>query len=319
MNRAVMFVDDETGILNSLDRLFADSGVRIFTAQTGRDALEILKNNEISVIVSDNRMPVMTGIEFLQQAKEFSPDTVRVLLTGYADIKAAMDAINKGEVYKFITKPWDDVELKDIVFNAIKRHEVITSLRRADEPALLALAQTIELKDPYTRGHCDRVANYALSIAEALGLDSEMQKHILHGGWLHDAGKIGVPEAVLNLEGKLSPEQFEIIKHHPAWGADVAKTARLPLPVVNIIMHHHERYDGKGYPLGLRGNEIPLEARIIAVADTYDALTSDRPYRGSMSYENAQIIISESKGLHFDPEITEIFLSIIGRKQNERK
>jgi putative nucleotidyltransferase with HDIG domain len=318
MSGTLLFVDDEQGVLNSLNRLFIDSGIEIFTAQSGVDGIEILKNNQISVIISDNRMPVMTGIEFLQKAKNISPDSVRVLLTAYADLNAAIDAINKGEVYKFVTKPWDDGELKDIVLNAIKRHEVITSLRRADEPALLALAQTIELKDYYTRGHCDRVANYAISIAERFGLDGEMQKHILHGGWLHDAGKIGVPETVLNFQGKLSAEQFEIIKNHPAWGAEVAKTAHLPMPVVNIILYHHERYDGKGYPFGLKAEEIPLEARIVSVADTYDALTSDRPYRGRMPYEKAQVVLIESKGLHFDPNIVDIFLDIVGKPTDDR-
>ena len=167
MNDSVLFVDDEANVLNSLKRLFIDSDLKIMTALNAFEAMDILKNNSVSVIVSDNRMPGMTGIELLQNAKKISPDSVRILITAYADMKSAIDAINEGEVYKFITKPWNDHDLKEIVFNAIHRHDVIKSFRRADEATLLSLAQTVELKDPYTRGHCDRVANYAVRIAEA--------------------------------------------------------------------------------------------------------------------------------------------------------
>lgn len=314
MTDAILFVDDEINVLNSLRRLFIDSDLKIMTAMNAFEGMDILKNNNISVIVSDNRMPGMTGIELLQNAKEVSPDSVRILITAYADIKSAIDAINKGEVYKFITKPWNDHDLKEIVFNAVHRHDVIKSFRRADEATLLSLAQTIELKDPYTKGHCDRVANYAVKIAEALGLSREEQKNIRYGSWLHDCGKIGVPEAILNHNGPLSPEQMEVVKNHSRWGADVARLAQLPDAVINIILYHHERYDGKGYPLGLKGNDIPIEARIVTVADTYDALTSDRPYRNKISHEKAIEFLISFKEQFFDPEIVDVFIDRFGRK-----
>ncbi len=314
---SILFVDDEVNVLNSLKRLFIDSNIKIMTAMNASEAMDILKNNSISVIVSDNRMPGMTGIELLQNAKEVSPDSVRILITAYADMKSAIDAINEGEVYKFITKPWNDHDFKEIVFNALHRYDVIKSFRRADEATLLSLAQTVELKDPYTRGHCDRVANYAVRIAEALGLSREWQKNIRYGSWLHDCGKIGVPEAILNQNGPLSPEQMEVVRNHSRWGADVARLAQLPDAVINIILYHHERYDGKGYPLGLKGNDIPIEARIVTVADTYDALTSDRPYRDKVDNKKAIEFLKTFKGQFFDPEIVDIFLKLLEEKHFE--
>ncbi|MEW6739764.1 MAG: HD domain-containing phosphohydrolase [Nitrospirota bacterium] len=317
MNDSVLFVDDEANVLNSLKRLFMDSDIRIMTAMNAFEAMDILNNNSISVIVSDNRMPGMTGIELLQNAKDISPDSVRILITAYADMKSAIDAINKGEVYKFITKPWNDHDFKEIVFNALHRYDFIKSCRRADEATLLSLAQTIELKDPYTRGHCDRVANYAVRLAEALGLSGEKQKNIRYGSWLHDCGKIGVPEAILNNNGPLSPEQMEIVKNHSRWGADVARLAQLPEAVINIILYHHERYDGKGYPLGLKGSNIPIEARIVTVADTYDALTSDRPYRDKVAHGTAVEFLTKFKGQFFDPEVVDAFLKLMEEKRFE--
>ncbi len=307
----LLFVDDEQGILNSLRRLFIDDNVRILTSTSGAEAIELIKSNDIAVIVSDHRMPGMSGIEFLQKAKALSPDSVRVMLTGYADTQAAIDAINKGEVYKFITKPWEIDEFRSIIFDAVGRHNVVQSLRKADEYTLYSLAQTIELKDPYTKGHCDRVAKYATTVAEALGLDEELKKDIRRGGWLHDCGKIGVPEALLNFKGPLTPEQMVVLKKHPCWGADVARSAHLPQAVVNIVLYHHERYDGTGYPLGLKGEDIPLEARIVNVADIYDSLTSERPYRDQLPKEEAIEILRANKATHSDPHIVDIFIRLL--------
>ncbi len=310
MLNTLLLVDDDPNILNSLKRLFLGENVKVTTAANAYEAIDILKNNKISVIVSDNIMPGMNGIEFLQKAKNLSPESVRILITAHADFNAAIDAINKGEVYKFVPKPWDDNELKNIIFNALDRHRVVMSLKRADEATLRSLAQTIELKDPYTKGHCDRVAKYTVKLAEALGLSHEEQEHIKYGSWLHDCGKIGVPESILNHNGPLTPEQMEIVKNHSRWGADVVRLAQLPQAVINIILYHHERFDGKGYPDGLKGKDIPIEARIATVADVYDALTSDRPYRNRISHEKAKEFLINFKGQFFDPDIVAIFVEL---------
>ncbi|MBI5233137.1 MAG: response regulator [Deltaproteobacteria bacterium] len=308
----VLFVDDEANVLNSLRRLFADTGFEVLTASNALDALEILKSNSVSVIISDNCMPVMSGVELLQKARAVSPESVRIMLTAYADIQSAMDAINKGAVYKFISKPWNDNELKAIATEAVNKHNMTMSFKRADEATLLSLAQTVELKDPYTRGHCDRVAKYAVKMGEALGLSARILQHIKYASWLHDCGKIGVPEIILNHQGALSYEQMAVVKNHSQWGADVARCAQLSETVVNAILYHHEQFDGKGYPAGLKGDSIPVEARIITIADVYDALTSDRPYRVRIPHDKAMEFLVGFKGRLFDPLLAELFIKHFG-------
>lgn len=319
MNNTLLVVDDEPSILSAMKRLFMDSKIDVLTAGDAAEALEILRNKNVDVIVSDQRMPNMTGIELLERVKREYPDSIRILLTGYSDINVAIDAINKGEVYRFITKPWNDRELRATVKLAIEKHQLALSIRSADEDKLLSLAQAVELKDPYTRGHCERVANYSLSIARYLGLDAEMMRNIKHGSWLHDCGKIGVPESILNCKGKLDCDQFEIVKKHPEWGANVARIAKLPDTVINIILYHHEKWDSSGYPAGLKGQEIPFEARIVAIADVYDALMSDRPYRGGLTRECALDLISSIDKSNYDPEIVDAFLAVLEKGELDER
>ncbi len=311
MVETALFVDDEEYVLNSMERLFSDRGVKFRRAGSAEEALLVIREEEVAVLVSDNQMPGMTGIALHSKVKEVSPDTIRILMTGHADLQTAMDAINRGEVFRFVVKPWDNEELIHIVEDGLNRYRVIRSLKKADEATLLSLAQTVELKDPYTRGHCDRVAQYALMLAEAFDLPEEVRREIKHGSWLHDCGKIGVAESVLNYEGPLNEEQFEIIKQHPTWGADVARQAQLSERIVNIILSHHEKYDGGGYPAGLKGEAIPFEARIVSVADVYDALVTDRPYQVGLSHEKAREIMSSLRGSSLDPKILDAFLALV--------
>jgi putative two-component system response regulator len=308
----ILFLDDDQNVLNALRRLFVRD-FDILMSTSGPDALDLLRKNEVSVIVSDNLMPGMKGIEFLQQAKHIAPDSVRIMLTGYGDMQAAIDAINRGEVYKFIEKPWDNDELRATIVGSVDRYRVVRSLRMADEYSLYSIAQTIELKDHYTRGHCDRVARYAVAMAEAMGIDEMLKENIRRGSWLHDGGKIGVPEAILNYPGPLNEEQMTVVKQHPGWGADVIKLAHLPEPIVNIALYHHEHFDGSGYPFGLRGDVIPIEARIVNVADIFDALTSERPYRQGLSQPQALEILAKNKCSYSDPDIVELFVGVLGR------
>lgn len=311
MNSTVLFVDDETSVLNAFKRLFVDKDFSLITAESGEAALDILRSDPVAVVVSDYLMPKMTGIEFLERAKAVAPDSIRILMTGNADLNAAIDAINRGEVYRFIIKPWDDAQLVETISNAVSRFNVVTTMRGANEATLLSLAQTIELKDPYTRGHCDRVARFAVMTGERLGLSEPEIRHIRYGSWLHDCGKIGVPESILNFNGPLSSEQMEVVKKHSKWGAEVASLAKLPDPVIGIILCHHEKYDGTGYPNGLSGNDIPHLARIVAIADIYDAMTSDRPYRKAMPKDNAADQLRVAGGKYVDPDILGVFMEIV--------
>ncbi len=311
MSRTVLFVDDEENILNALKRLFQKTDIQVLIARSGEEALEMLRCFEVAVLVSDQLMPGMKGDELLVKARSLSPDTVRIMMTGHADLPTALQAINSGEVFRFLLKPWENRVLTGIIEEGLARHTLFRSLRTAEESTLLALAQTIELKDHYTRGHCERVAGFALLLADALGFSEDQRRNIKFGSWLHDCGKIGVPESILNFRGPLTPIETETMRNHPRWGAEVATQAHLPGEVINIILYHHERFDGSGYPHGISGEEIPLEARIVAVADVYDAICTDRPYAEGKGETEAGRLMQELRGQSLDPRMTDLFLKLI--------
>ncbi len=312
MTPVILFVDDEPGVLAAARRIFYDQPVSVITAASGEEALEILRKQDVAVIVSDNMMPGMSGIQFLERARDLVPDTIRILLTGYADVQAAIDAINHGGVYRFLTKPWNNEQLHRTVMDGIHEHTMVADLKSADEAKLLSLAQAVELKDSYTHGHCEHVARYSLTIAAAAGLAGKQLRDIKYASWLHDCGKIGVPEEVLNYPGRLTDEMMFIVKKHSEWGADVARKAALPDAVVKAILHHHEKYNGTGYPRGIAGEAIPVEARIVTIADVYDALVTDRPYRAALPKEQALRIICEGRATWFDPVLAGLFVSLMG-------
>jgi putative two-component system response regulator len=309
--RTVLFVDDEQPIRSALERMYLErDDVRCLFAASGQEALDVMEQEETWVVVSDYLMPSMRGIEFLSKVKARWPHTIRIMMTAYADLSIAVDAINKSEAFRFVTKPWNNQELMETVDEALMRYQLVQSLVNEDETVYLSLAQTVELKDPYTKGHCDRVARYAVSLAKALGLDDGQLEEIKHGSWLHDCGKIGVPERVLNFPGKLTEDDMESVMQHPRWGSEVARQARMSETVVNVILYHHERFDGAGYPSGLKGSAIPIEARIVAIADVFDALYSDRPYRRAYSLDRVLEIMQEMTVTHFDPELVRTFLPL---------
>ncbi|MEN8257400.1 MAG: HD domain-containing phosphohydrolase [Thermodesulfobacteriota bacterium] len=312
----LLIVDDEPQIIRSVSRLFLDEHLNIMAASSGEEALDLLGDHEVAVMLTDHCMPEMTGLELLNAAKKISPDTVRLMMTGNADLQVTIKAINEGEVYRFIVKPWHNQELITMVMEALNRFQLSRALHSSDERTLRSLAQTIELKDVYTRGHCDRVAHYALLLADVLGFNENRQKLVRHGCWLHDCGKIGIPGAILNKEGKLSDDEFDIIKKHPLWGMKVAEEAGLDQVILDIIVGHHERFDGRGYPHGISGEEIPLEARITAIADVYDALTTDRSYRSRFSHAKALEIMTNERGKAFEEELLDLFFVILEDEKN---
>lgn len=307
----VLFVDDEESILNAIRRLFADDAdIHAMFAINAEEALHIIRHEDVHVVVSDKRMPGVGGIELLERVRLLSPRTVRILMTAYADLQTAIDTINRCEAFRFVTKPWDNDKLKEILHEALDRSNLIRELACGDEGAIRSIAQTIELKDPYTRGHCDRVAELASALARRHGLRQEAIDNIRRGSWLHDCGKIGVPEMVLNLTRRLDEAEMEIIRNHPLWGADVARQAGLSSEVVNIILHHHEKFDGSGYPSGLKQGEIPLEARIVAIADVFDSLHTDRPYHKMLPIEEILPLMESMGDSHLDPQLLKLFMPI---------
>lgn len=307
--RSVLFVDTENA-LHDVRRLFAEeAGVRLLTATSGEEALEIVRAEDVWLTISDTDLPGIPGIELLERIRHISPATGRILMAAHADLKTAIDAINVSEAFRFIVKPWKGAELKTMVLGALDRCEIIRGLAHSPEGAILSIAQAIELKDPYTRGHCDRVGEYASTLARKAGLPEERITHIRYGGWLHDCGKIGVPEAILNFPGKLNENGMKLIHRHPLWGAEIARQAELPVAVVNAILFHHEKFDGNGYPYGLKGSEITIEARIVTIADVFDSLRTRRPYRAACPDDQVREIMREMSD-HFDPQLVELFHSI---------
>ncbi len=316
MQETILFVDDDRLILTYAMDVFHEKGLNVLTAGSGIEALQIIQEQPIAVLVTDNHMPEMEGLELLDRVAEISPDTVKIMMTGCTDLPTLLTAINRGEVFRFVPKPWEGAVMLKAVRDAIRRFRLLQGVQREEEFVLFSLAQTIELKDSLTKGHCDRVATYALQIATARGLDEGTHRDIRYGSWLHDCGKIGVPETILNAPRALTNEEMLIVKKHPIWGTEVARKANLSPAVQDIILYHHERFDGKGYPSGLAGEDIPLEARIVAIADVYDALATERPYRPAIPRTKARHMVAEQRGTTFDPDILDLFLRIIDNQTN---
>ncbi|MHB8121105.1 MAG: HD-GYP domain-containing protein [Desulfuromonadaceae bacterium] len=308
--RTVLFVD-EVSSLDAIQQLFSDdSSLRLLVASSGEEALEIIRKEDVWLVVSENQLPGISGIELLERIRHIAPTAGRILMTAHAVLKTLIDAINISEAFRFIIKPWDSDELKSLVQEGLERSEVVRELAHCEEDAISSIAQAIELKDPYTRGHCDRVAEYAATLAQRIGLPKERIVYIRYGGWLHDCGKIGVPGSVLNFPGRLDETGMKFIRKHPLWGAELARQAGLHSDVINMILYHHEKYDGTGYPYGLKGEEIALEARILSIADVFDCLGTRRPYRAACTGDQIRKIMQEMSQAFFDPYLMEQFQNI---------
>jgi len=357
MRPIIFFVDDEPLVLKSLDRVFRKEPYEVTLFQSPQSALAKMKIREADVVVSDQRMPEMPGSEFLARVKALRPDTVRLMLTGQTDLDAAVAAINQGNVFRFISKPWDDRELRLAVHEAVRHRELILENRRLldltrqqnatlrdlnrnlerkvrertrligeNERALKAalerlkrtihgivgaMALTVETRDPYTAGHQERVGRLARSVAQRMGLSEDRVEGIGLAGSLHDLGKIYVPAEILNRPGGLTDLEFELIKTHPQVGYDILKRIEFPWPIAGIVHQHHERLDGSGYPLGLKGHDILLEARIVAVADVVEAIASHRPYRPALGVEMAVEELRRNRGVRFDPDVVDACLEVV--------
>jgi response regulator RpfG family c-di-GMP phosphodiesterase len=331
---SILVVDDEDFIREIICRKLNGSGFQCDSAPSAEDALARIAQNNYDCVLSDIHMPGMSGVDLLRQIKLQNQDLAVILVTGAPDIDAALEAMRLG-AYDHLSKPLNLAALEMSVDRALEKKRLVEEnreyqrnlesmveertkqlsaanedLRRLFTGSIKALAQALEAKDEYTQGHSARVAEESVSIARYLSLsDTEIQR-IWLAGYLHDIGKIGIKEAVLNKPGKLNEEEWDLIQQHPV----VAGRILGPIPelsdIIDIIVHHHERYDGSGYPDGLEGNSIPLGARILAVADTYDALTSRRPYRDSLTLEEAHRILEEAAGTYLDPVIARAFLNL---------
>lgn len=314
----VLTIDDEENNLSLLKRTLRNN-YNILSASSGQEALEIMDKHgsEISLIVSDQKMPFMEGTEFFKRISETHPEIIKILLTGHSNIDILVDAINECHLFQYILKPFEPEHLCMIVESGIKKYELTTSrtqiLRDLSElfyKTIKSIAYALDAKDKYTHGHSMRVTLYSLALAKTLNLSDDLLEEIETAGLLHDIGKIAIPDKILLKPGKLTDEEYEVIKTHPELGEKLVLSIEKLKLISNWLKSHHERYDGKGYPDGLVGEQIPISSRIIALADTYDAMTSNRAYRAALSHEIAIEEIKHCAGSQFDPVLAELFINI---------
>jgi putative two-component system response regulator len=321
-------VDDEPGVRAFLVRMLQSQGFQCFEAGTGVEALRILDRiGEPPLIVSDMRMPEMNGIDLLEEVHARFPDTSVIMLSGVHDTGTAVECLHLGAA-DFLLKPIAMGELQARVARVLEKRALVLQNRfyqqhlerqvreqaqRIQELFLQGvqmLARALEAKDAYTRGHSIRVSQYAVATASRMGFDEKSVDGIRLGGELHDIGKIGTREAVLHKPGSLTADEFRQISEHPALGERMLMPLAQESPdVLRIVRSHHERLDGRGFPDGLRGERIPIEARIVAVADAFDAMTTRRPYRESRPPADALAELRRVAGSQLDPEAVEAFVA----------
>lgn len=311
----ILIVDDLPENLDILGGLLEPEGYAIETARDGQEALEKALDHPPDLILMDVSMPRMTGFEACRRLKahERTQLVPIVLVTGLGARDDRIAGIAAG-CDDFLTKPVDFEQLIARTRSALRMKALVDQLEQA-ENVLVSLATALDAKDPYTRGHSERVANYAEALGGALGLNRDERRNLGRAGLLHDIGKIGIPLEYLQKPGKLSTEEYEIVKLHPAIGYDICKPLRTMLPLLQLIRGHHERLDGHGYPDGLKGEQISLPLRCLSVADVYDALTSDRAYRRALPRPQAFKIMREEAALGmWDARLIDSLADVIERE-----
>lgn len=327
VKHTILIVDDEENNLQLLKRTFRGT-YDILTARNGLEAIDVVKQygNKISLIVSDQKMPVMEGIDFFKAIRYDYPQIVKILLTGHVDTEILVAAINDCDLYQYILKPFEPEELKIAVENGIKKYSLATNnkeyyqdLRELFYQTIRAISNALDTKDTYTNGHSLRVTLYSMILARELNLDESLIEDIEIAGLLHDIGKIVMPKRILCKNGQLDDEEFSIMKSHPVKGEKIVFNIKKLQKISEWVKTHHEKWDGTGYPDGLKGEDIPFVGRLIAIADTYDAMTSTRPYRKALEHEYAISEVKRCAGTQFDPELAAAFVRVADKIDEARK
>ena len=316
--RKILLVDDEENNLAFMERCLHNEPYEITKTLNPQEALELVKSQKFDVILSDHKMPNISGVDFFEKTLDISPDSIKILITAYSEADILIEAINKAKIYRYIKKPYKPDELVVTVSAAIDylklkedNNNLITDLKDLFSGTIKAIVEALDAKDSFTLGRSRRVTFYSLKMAEKLGLSNFLIGELELAGLLHDIGMIGVSDEILYKTEKLTPEEYEEIKQHVKHGVKILEDIDQLKEVVDIIKHHHEHYDGTGYPSGLKGEEIPLLARIIAITDAYDSMVSNRAYRQSLKPEEAIEVLKQLSNIQFDPELTNIFIEIL--------
>jgi putative two-component system response regulator len=309
---SILIADDEPAALRVLRRILEGAGYFVLEATDGDQVRSLLAETTPDLLILDITMPGTDGIELSREVKA-NPVTSLipvVHVTGSTSRAERIAALEAGSD-EFITKPFDFEELLTRVRSLLRTRRLTAQLVSA-EAVLVALARTVEARDLYTERHLIRVAERAVSVAQVLGVSPAALETVRLGGLIHDLGKIAVPDRVLLKRGPLNRREFDLIKLHPGAGAEIVRPLASFSAPEPVVLHHHERFDGTGYPHGLRGASIPLAARIVAVADAFDAMTTDRPYRASLPADEALQRLREGRATQWDPDATDAFISIFG-------
>jgi putative nucleotidyltransferase with HDIG domain len=322
---SLLVVDDEEMMRELVSERLRIEGYKVEEAQNGMEAFDKLQCSDYHLLLTDINMPVMNGLQLLKRLDE-KEDLATVVMSGQGDLETAVYAMKLG-ASDFITKPVNFRILIHTIEAALKNKMMEQALKDYQQNledkiyeqtkiinefylrSVHSLVKALEAKDEYTKGHSERVTHYSLEIGKMIPDDIDLEKMRV-AGILHDLGKIGVPETVLNKPGKLSDKEFEMVRKHPELGVEILEPIEFLRDVFPIILHHHEKYDGTGYPCGLKGKVIPIESRVLAIADTFDAMTSTRAYRKALTIEEAKVEIKRCSGTQFDPEFASIFLNI---------
>ena len=308
----VLAVDDDPGALSALADALGTLGYQVVQAADGASALELAHERQPDVVLLDVQMPGMDGFEVCRQLKA-DPNLLLVpvvFLTGHGSRRARLEGLEAGAT-DFLNKPCDLVELEVRVRNLVNFRRLTTELDSAEQ-MVFSIARVVEARDQDTGDHCERLAQLGVGLGRRLGLDGESITALRRGGYLHDLGKIGIPDQVLLKPSRLTSDEWTIMKRHVEIGVEICSPLRSLQPVLPLIRHHHERSDGSGYPDGLSGEEIPLLARVFQVVDIYDALTVDRCYRAAMSVDEAVAVVKDETAKGFwDREIVAEFLAML--------
>jgi len=323
----ILVVDDEKAVRELLVEALDEFGYAADAVGDGRTALQTLAGGRHGLVLSDIDMPGLNGLALLRAAKERDPDLDFVMVTGVVDTAIAVGTIREG-ASDYVTKPFNLDEVRLVVERTAEKRRLIVENRRYQshledmvqertraleasyESTLQSLVTALDFRDNETQGHSTRVVEYAMMVSRSLGIDEPELTPIRRGALLHDIGKIGVPDAILRKPGKLTEDEWVEMRRHPQIGFEMLRRIPFLESCLPIVRSHQERWDGSGYPDGLRGEAIPLGARIFAVVDTFDAMTSDRPYRAALSIEEARAEVRKFAGSQFDPRVAEAFLAI---------
>ncbi|MGH7458516.1 MAG: HD domain-containing phosphohydrolase [Longimicrobiaceae bacterium] len=321
----VLVVDDEPNIRLVLRRALSEEEYQVEEASDGRAALKRFRRSGADVILSDLLMPGVDGLEFLKQVKEIDDTVGFVILTGAGTLENAVEALRL-HADDYLLKPFNLDEVSLAVERALERQRLVRENRYYQEhlehrvaeqaerierifvEALHTLANAIEARDGYTGGHVERVTRYAVATGREMGLKGERLRTLWVGALLHDVGKIGVPDEILRKPGRLTEDEYEVMKRHPQIGASIVERSSFLEPALPAVLHHQERWDGTGYPNGLSGEEISVEGRILSVADTFDAIVTARPYRDERSQDDAVEELRRCSGSQFDPQVVQAFI-----------